>query len=181
MAEARAWYRRPNESHQAFEAFTCYLTLGPDRSNARVAQQLGKSKHLMDRWSKRHEWVIRVTAYEEQFALRVLDETEDERIKLMKEHADFASLLLRKARARLEVLADQVSDDPLEQAVGEKTGVYPTVDQALRAGDLAVKVGRLATGLDGKFTPQNAGVTDLSQLNEDELDQLEALMDKAKG
>lgn len=181
MAKSReAWHRRDKESLQAFEAFTAYLTMGPERSLAKVASQLGKSNQLIERWSRRDGWQLRVGAYEEQFALKALDATEDERIELMREHATFASLLLRKARARLEVLADDVSRDATEQAVGEKAGVYPTVDQALRAGDLAVKVGRLATGLDGKYAPSTTQNTDVSGLSEDELDQLEALLEKAK-
>jgi hypothetical protein len=180
MAEARAWYRRKNETLQAYEAFSAYLTQGPDRSQERVSQQLGKSRQLISRWSARHDWVVRVSAYEEQFALKVLDATEDERIELMREHMQFASMLLKKSRARLEALADEVSTNPVEQVVGEKTGAYPTVDQALRAGDLAVKVGRLATGLDGKYVPQAHGTTDVSNLSEEELETLEQLLDKAK-
>lgn len=188
MAEARAWFRMKGESHQAFEAFTCYLTQGPDRSTARVAQQLGKSKTLMDRWSSKWSWVMRVTSYEEHFALRMLDETEDERAALMREHAGFASEVLRRARARLEFAAAEMPEptgdpdqDMLNMIQLAKQGKLMTIDQALRAGDLAVKVARLAVGLDGKYTPQGAGTTDLSNLDDADLDQLESILDKAKG
>ena len=52
------------ESHQAFEAFAVYRELGVQRSTAKVAQQLGKSKALMDRWSSRWRWVDRCAAWD---------------------------------------------------------------------------------------------------------------------
>lgn len=60
-----AWERQPDETSVAWEAFLLYRNLGAKRSNARVAQQLGKSKQLIDRWSSRHKWVRRVEAYEQ--------------------------------------------------------------------------------------------------------------------
>lgn len=51
------WERQPNETAQAFEAKRKYLELGVGRSNAKVGQALGKSKALMDRWSKAWAWV----------------------------------------------------------------------------------------------------------------------------
>jgi len=57
------WEQQQDESHQAFEAFRKYLDLGVDRSTAKVAQALSKSKTLMDRWSSNWNWSERVSAY----------------------------------------------------------------------------------------------------------------------
>ena len=51
----RAWERLENESSRAFEAFSAYRDLGPQRSLAKVAETLGKSKALMERWSAKHD------------------------------------------------------------------------------------------------------------------------------
>lgn len=55
------WTRRVAESSQAFDAFRTYMGL---RSNAKTAQALGKSKQLMDGWSREHDWVARCSAYD---------------------------------------------------------------------------------------------------------------------
>lgn len=188
MASVNPWNRRDKESVQAYEAFTTYLLLGTDRSLAKVSQQLSKSGQLLKRWSARHEWQLRTLAYEEHFAVRALDATEDERIELMREHLSFSTAVLRRARARLEHVTEDMPDLTLlnkeerQQILDElgADGRLMTVDQAIRAGDLAVKVGRLATGLDGKYLPPGAGSTDISGLDTDDLDRLEALLEKAK-
>lgn len=58
------WERLPGESSQAFEAFTIYRDMGIDRSLAKVASELGKSKALIERWSARDAWVRRVELWE---------------------------------------------------------------------------------------------------------------------
>lgn len=181
MATSLPWHRRQNETLQAYEAFNTYLLLGPERSQERVAKTLGKSRQLMDRWSTRHAWVLRITAYEEHFALKALDATEDDRIELMREHMNFASSVLRRARARLEFVTDDMPEDEKELEKLDEQGKLMTVDQALRAGDLAVKIGRLATGLDGDYTPPESTGEDLGNLTVDELEMFESLLDKARG
>lgn len=59
---AREWEKLAGESAKAYQAFTRYRDMGPARSTAKVARELGKSKALMDRWSSRHEWVDRAAA-----------------------------------------------------------------------------------------------------------------------
>jgi len=58
------WERQPKESSEAWEAFHTYLSLGVKRSTAKVGQQLGKKKDLMDRWSSKWNWVERVRAHD---------------------------------------------------------------------------------------------------------------------
>jgi hypothetical protein len=60
--------RQPSESSPAYEAFRTYLLLGPRRSTASVARELGKSKTLMDRWCSRWSWVVRVREFESEVA-----------------------------------------------------------------------------------------------------------------
>jgi len=60
----KPWERRADESAPAFEAFSTYLNMGTERSHARVSQQLGKSKALIDRWGRRHKWQERIRAHD---------------------------------------------------------------------------------------------------------------------
>jgi len=60
----RPWDRRPDESAKAHHALSVYLDLGVQRSTAKVARALSKTKTLIDRWSGRHEWVARAAAWD---------------------------------------------------------------------------------------------------------------------
>ena len=51
--------RQKGESEQAYEAFIHYRDLGTERSTAKVAQALGKSLALIQRWCSRWYWVER--------------------------------------------------------------------------------------------------------------------------
>jgi hypothetical protein len=58
------WDRRPDDSQASWQAFVVYRDMGLTRSNAKVARALGKSKALIDRWSRTHNWVIRAAAFD---------------------------------------------------------------------------------------------------------------------
>jgi hypothetical protein len=64
-----AFEQQPKESDKAFAAFRVYLSLGPERSLAKTAAKLGRSKVLMERWSSKFDWLGRVAAYNEHMAL----------------------------------------------------------------------------------------------------------------
>ena len=64
----RAWERQPNESAQAYEAFSIYLEQGADRSQREVAKKLGKSLTLISRWASKYEWVERCRQYDNHLA-----------------------------------------------------------------------------------------------------------------
>lgn len=51
------------ESGKAFAAFKTYLELGPERSLASVAEKHGKSKTMIERWSRKFDWPARVQAH----------------------------------------------------------------------------------------------------------------------
>ena len=55
--------QQPRESNKAFAAFKTYLELGAQRSLADVADQHGKSKTMIERWSRRFDWPSRVKAH----------------------------------------------------------------------------------------------------------------------
>jgi hypothetical protein len=57
------------ESDKAFAAFSMYLSLGPERSLAKAAAKLGRSKVLLEKWSSKFDWPARVVAYNSHMAL----------------------------------------------------------------------------------------------------------------
>ena len=59
------WERKPKESAPAYEAFSAYRDMGPERALRAVAQQLGKSRALIERWSRNWGWQDRVRAYDD--------------------------------------------------------------------------------------------------------------------
>jgi hypothetical protein len=66
---ALAFEQQPKESDKAFVAFSLYLSQGPERSLAKVAKKLGRSKVLMEKWSSKFDWPARVAAYGAHMAL----------------------------------------------------------------------------------------------------------------
>lgn len=59
--ESYPWARRTTESHQAYAAFQLYMDI---RSTGKVAEQLGKSTTLIERWCRDHDWVSRVVDHD---------------------------------------------------------------------------------------------------------------------
>ena len=57
---ALAFEQREKESDKAFAAFSVYLSQGPERSLAKAAAKLGRSKVLLERWSRKFDWPARV-------------------------------------------------------------------------------------------------------------------------
>lgn len=87
MTESQTWLRRDTESNPAYEAFRTYMKL---RSTAKVAEELSKSEGLMKRWCTEHEWVARITDYDNYVATadtdgiaHALAETRDKNLALM--------------------------------------------------------------------------------------------------
>jgi hypothetical protein len=95
-ARGEAWEHQPGESAPAFEAFVAYRDMGPSRSTAKVARSLGKSKALIDGWSSKHSWGIRVHAYDANVDREHLLDMRELRRKAMKRNATSAALALQK-------------------------------------------------------------------------------------
>lgn len=71
------WHRRTTgkkkESTESYAAFLVYLTMGADRSLAKVGRECGKQTSLIERWSKRDDWVSRAQAYDAMIAQTIID------------------------------------------------------------------------------------------------------------
>ena len=99
------WDRQPGESPQAFSAFALYRDMGVSRSSAKVGQEFGKSKRLMDRWSSRWGWVRRVDQWDAIQDQQHREEQEEERREMLRRHANIGVNMLNQVAARLRALA----------------------------------------------------------------------------
>lgn len=100
------WERQKNESQQAYEAFVAYRDLGAERSTAKVAQRLGKSKALIQRWCSRYDWVERARAYDNFIDDGVRREALKKYKDMNARHIKLALQLQQKALKAMEELPD---------------------------------------------------------------------------
>lgn len=114
MAKAntpKPWERQPEETPKPFEAFCCYRDMGIERSIRKVAAKLGKSDTIIGQWSKKNNWVERVTAWDdenERIEREAAQKAQAKAIRDMrKKHADLASAMLLKAAKALKAIPDE--------------------------------------------------------------------------
>lgn len=170
--------RQRNETAPAFEAFRTYLEMGPARSTAKVARALGKSKTLMDRWSKKHRWQVRVREFEAEATRQVDDAHLDAIAKRSRRQAEIAQLhgeaSLTVAREVLRRLADP--DQARVALQGMDVADLLRVEATLgRMHNRAVLTERLALGLTtdqpGEALPRSAAEENARRMSDQELDQ----------
>jgi hypothetical protein len=141
------WERQPNESAPAYEAWATYRDGQPTATTRSVAQELGKSVTLVQRWSRRHGWQRRLAAWQ-QHEDRVRAEArlvEAERVG--RRHARRAEIAIEAVmRPSLEVVTrlrrepGALADMPLDK-------LYALAVQASRALPGVVHAERVALGL----------------------------------
>lgn len=104
LDDKRPWERLPKESNQSFEAFMLYRDMGKKRSLAKVSNELGKSKALMDRWSSRDRWVERVQAYDDHMDRLELEQRDTDIKDMLERHSKVSMLFQQKVIEGLKVL-----------------------------------------------------------------------------
>ncbi len=136
--------QQPRESNKAFAAFRVYLEMGPERSLAAVAARVGKSKVMMERWSRKYDWCGRVAAHAGHVAQVEREATEALTrakaagwVKRQEEHREEEWSL----RGELIAAGRQV----LEKFKDGTKGA--TLGDVARARELASTLGRLSSGL----------------------------------
>ena len=96
-SDTKPWERQQGESVKAFQAFAAYLDMGEERSLSRVAQQLGKSKTLIARWSSAYEWVERVAQYESYLRREAYKKAQKKADEMARRHIAIAVKMQEKA------------------------------------------------------------------------------------
>lgn len=105
--QGQPWIRQPDESVKAYDAFAIYRDLGKERSLPKVAEKCNKNVSLIARWSQKHKWVERATAWDDE----VDRQAAEEHLK------DIA-----KARARQRKMAVKMQAKGLELMADIRTG-----------------------------------------------------------
>jgi len=62
-AKIEPWEQQDGETSKAFRAFAIYRDMGPDRSQRKVAAELGIRTNTTDRWATKYHWVERVSEW----------------------------------------------------------------------------------------------------------------------
>lgn len=99
--------RQKGESEQAYEAFVQYRDLGAERSTAKVAQALGKSLALIQRWCKRWYWVERCREWDSAKDAEVRQAALKKYKDMNARHIKIALQLQQKALKAMEELPDE--------------------------------------------------------------------------
>ena len=137
--------QQERESDKAFTAFKTYLELGAQRSLVRVAAQQGKSKTMMERWSRRHNWPARVQAHSAHLA-----GVERQAIEslAMEKAVDWSKVheAVRVAEWQRHKKLIALADEMLARWEKNKAKCG-TLEGIARVLELATKLGRLAAGM----------------------------------
>jgi hypothetical protein len=89
---------------KAHSAFKMYLALEGDRSCAKVAQALSKSRTLITRWRAAHDWQCRTIEFDRDLEQKEHTALTRERIEMQKRHRKLALLALKQIAAALPTL-----------------------------------------------------------------------------
>jgi hypothetical protein len=186
MTMAMAFEQQPRESAKAFAAFSVYLGMGPERSLEAVGQKLGKSKVMMEKWSRRFDWLARVRVHGEHLAMvereaaeavvrekgvdwaKRYEELREDEWRARRELVELAWEVIRRWRSKVErcgTLEGAARLLDLMSILGrracevatEKKEVTATVEASLRL--------EIEAGLDKVFGPLKEGqVVDLTEV-----------------
>lgn len=112
------WERQKGETSRAYEAFTVYRDMGPDRSQSKVCKKLSKNRATIGDWSTKYEWVKRATAWDAEQDRIARQSQIDEIKKMRKRHADLATAMLVKAAKALQrIPEDEVKASDVSRLV----------------------------------------------------------------
>jgi hypothetical protein len=132
----KPWHRGDNETSKAYAAFIVYRDLGIGRSLAKVGNELGKSRALLEGWCAANSWVIRADAWDrEQDRLHDIEITK-QRKAMAARHARMATAFQSKVVDRLATIKPaeltpaealrwfQVASDIERRSLGEPDRKY---------------------------------------------------------
>lgn len=120
--EQSPWLRRDDETSTQYGSFRLYLNMGSERSQVKVAKELGKSETYICGLAQRFEWRKRTTAFDSY---------------LTQAHLDGATEWITNARTETQALADKLRallSTRLDDCVARKTD--PTMRWSTAAGVL---------------------------------------------
>lgn len=130
FAGDEAWEILADEPTRAYECFSVWRDLGPNRNRKDAADRLGVSVSTLREMAARHGWEDRARAYDLDNDRKNRVKLESERLAMRLRHAGTAVFLQKKVAERLALM------DPMEM----------TPKDAVYALDLASKLERISRG-----------------------------------
>ncbi len=120
----RPWEQQAGETTRAFAAFVAYRDLGPDRSIAKAAEQLGRNADHFRRWSARNRWRARVEAYDAHEDRLLQQRLRAHRQRAARKTLDMVDKAREKVAGALEAL------EPEKLAPADAMRVWTVLGQA---------------------------------------------------
>jgi len=167
---SRPWDRRPEESPQAFKAFLAYRDCGDERTLAKAAERIGKSRGMLFRWSTCHDWVGRCFLWDQEQYREAEAAGRQVRQQSLQRQVQDADRLQRLGMARLGKLVQrnpQTGELELDPGVG--------VQDAVRIYKLGLDIERSLPGASETAPAEEVEGSELQRMSDEELRQLIAL------
>jgi hypothetical protein len=149
------WERQRGESARAYAAFITYRDMGPQRSHAKVAQNLGKTKVLIHNWGRLWRWTERCGEWD----YHLQKEADAAHVAAVKEvgerHAKLAIGMQKRIARRLAAMSENAME--LE------------IRDIARWVDVAVKIERLSMGMSTQAVEhagKDGGAIQIEQIRE---------------
>lgn len=149
---AAPWSRQPGETSVAWEAFVLFRDWGTSRNHAKVYRKLGKSRTVIERWSRKWNWLERAHAWDEQVDSVRQEAALGEVAEMAKRHIGEAGEFIEVAMAHIRAFAKSF-DTPAKRKKFEKELValppkerVQVMARMVMMWELAVKQERLARG-----------------------------------
>jgi hypothetical protein len=138
--KVQPWERRINESAEAFDAFAIYRDLGVGRNLIKVWQQLGKSHTLIERWSRRHDWVFRCVEFDRFLDSERLKALVRGTVAMRERQAKIAARISQRIGDRVERMTDEEVDTLSPQEIATLFLVSTDVETKARAANVLEEV-----------------------------------------
>ena len=148
--------RQRREGSKAFAAFQIYLELGKNRTHALVAEKLGVSTRMVNKWGVKHGWTERIAArdaYLAEVERRAIERVAIEKaVEWWRVHEPTRRLAWQKAEKAIAMV-----DKAFER--WEKSGRAVGFEGMARMLELAFKLKQFAAGMPSEIKETHTHVT----------------------
>ena len=152
--KSKPYDRQPNETDKSWAAFCIYRDMGRDRSLAKLQQERGDKgdkniQSILFKWSVKHSWVKRCSAFDddesEKVSIALQKERLNRRLQMEKQAWERRDKLIKKADtiARVPLLKPEMSEDGTQ--IFMPTDKW-SVKDAIAFYEYSDKLGIFATG-----------------------------------
>jgi len=162
------------ESPKAFQAFTTYRDLGPDRSFVKVAVLLGRTRQVVSLWANQWYWKSRILAWEEELDRRKRERKFKDIEEMHIRHAKHAQSVENALMVPIQAFLKKINKDQTLMRDNEfdNTTQQDLFDLVTTIADKLPKVVDIERKSRGEPTEINSYKIDLNSLTEDELEKL---------